>query len=99
MAAAPGFRLERYTLKRPQEVLLVSVEMAGETDQVAIFKGFSSSLERPTAFDPDVPVLAPEVKILGIDRLHSPYDPHNPRYIEQGLSWEAFQPLLEAAGV
>ena len=37
-------RLEQYTVKRPQEVLLISVEIAGEEDQIAIFKGFSSSL-------------------------------------------------------
>lgn len=45
-----GKRLEQYTIKRPQEVLLVTVEIAGEEDQIAIFKGFSSSLMRPTAF-------------------------------------------------
>ncbi len=47
-------RLEQYTVKRPQEVLLVTVEVDGERDEVAIFRGFSSSLMRPTAFDPDV---------------------------------------------
>ncbi|NMG21444.1 hypothetical protein [Brasilonema bromeliae] len=87
-------RLEQYTVKRPQEVLLVSVEIAGESDEIAIFKGFSSSLTRPTAFDPDVPVLQDEAKIIKIDRVASPYNPEAPRYIQQGLSWDNMQVLL-----
>ncbi len=87
-------RLEQYTAKRPQEVLLVKVEIAGEQDQIAIFKGFSSSLMRPTAFDPDVPVLSDEAKIITIDRVASPYNPEAPLYIQQGLSWETMQALL-----
>ena len=87
-------RLEQYTAKRPQEVLLVKVEIADEQDQIAIFKGFSSSLMRPTAFDPDVPVLSDEAKIITIDRVASPYNPEAPRYIQQGLSWETMQSLL-----
>lgn len=55
MADSLGRRLEQYTLKRPNEVLLVEIETDGQPDEVAIFKGFSSSLMNPTAFDPDVP--------------------------------------------
>lgn len=94
-----GKRLEQYTAKRSHEVLLVTVEIQGELDQIAIFKGFSSSLMRPTAFDPEVPVLPDEAKILTIDRVASPYNPQSPRYIQQGLSWETIQPLLLEAGV
>ena len=50
----PLFRLEQYTLKHPQEVLLVKAEVNGELDELMVFKGFSSSLVRSTAFDPDV---------------------------------------------
>jgi hypothetical protein len=89
-----GFRLEQYTLKRPQEVLLVTAEVEGELDQVAIFRGFSSSLMRPTSPDPDVPVLPEEAVIVTIDRLHGPYNPALPRYIQQGLSLEDMQTLL-----
>ncbi len=92
-------RLERYTIKRPQEVLLVTAEIAGEEDQIAIFKGFSSSLMRPTAFDPDVPVLPEGANILKIDRVASPYNPEAPRYIQQGLSWEDMQALLSEVGL
>ncbi|HEY9659673.1 MAG TPA: hypothetical protein V6C65_14535, partial [Allocoleopsis sp.] len=66
MSRSIGFRLEQYTIKRPQEVLLVTAEIDGELDQIAIFKGFSSSLVRSTAFDPDVPVLPPDAKIVSI---------------------------------
>ncbi|HEY9625014.1 MAG TPA: hypothetical protein V6C78_32105 [Crinalium sp.] len=93
-----GHRLEQYTLKRPQEVLMVTAEIAGEWDQILIFKGFSSSLVRPTAFDPDVPVLPDDADIKTIDRLQSPYRPEAPSYIQQGLTLQDMLPLLEKAG-
>ena len=92
-------RLEQYTTKRSREVLLITVDINGEQDQIAIFKGFSSSLMRPTAFDPDIPVLSDRAKIISIDRVASPYDPQSPRYIQQGLTWETMQPLLSEVGV
>ncbi|MBD2595222.1 hypothetical protein H6G74_12900 [Nostoc spongiaeforme FACHB-130] len=94
-----GKRLEQYTSKRPQEVLLITVEIGDEQDKIAVFKGFSSSLMRPTAFDPDVPILLDEATILSIDRIASPYNPEAPRYIEKGISWEAMQALLAEVGV
>lgn len=94
-----GQRLERYTAKRTKEVLIVAAEIAGEPDQIAIFKGYSSSLIRPTASDPDVPVLPDSANIISIDRVVSPYNPQAPRYLQQGLTWETIQPLLLEAGV
>ena len=95
-----GKRLELYTLKRPGEVLLVTVAIApDEEDQVVIFKGFSSSLVRSTAFDPDVPVIADDVTILSIDRLQGPYNPDAPQYLERGISWENMQRLLTEMGL
>ena len=99
MVNSVGQRLEQYTLKCPQEVLVVTVEVAGEEDKIAIFKGFSSSLVKATAFDPDVPVLPEKAKIIRIDRVASPYDPDAPVYIQQGITWEEMQPLLLEAGV
>jgi len=99
MPTAAGHRLEQYTLKRPYEVLIVTAEIDGEMDQIAIFKGYSSSLTRATAFDPDVPVLPDRANILSIDRLEGPYDPRQPRHLQQGVSWNDFQVLLAAAGV
>ncbi|MBW4657668.1 MAG: hypothetical protein KME15_03265 [Drouetiella hepatica Uher 2000/2452] len=94
-----AFRLEQYTLKRPQEVLLVTAEIAGEADEIMIFKGFSSSLMRSTAYDPDVPMLPEAAKIVAIDRLVAPYQPDRPQYIQQGLTWVEMQDLLATAGV
>lgn len=94
-----GHRLEQYTLQRPQEVLIVKANIAGEEDEIAIFRGFSSSLMRPTAFDVDVPVLPQDAKILSIDRLQGPYNPANPQYLEQGLSWEDFLQVLSQLGL
>jgi hypothetical protein len=94
-----GKRLEQYTAKRSQEVLLVTLEIVGEQDKIAIFKGFSSSLMRPTAFDADVPVIPDGAIILSIDRIASPYNPEAPRYIQKDISWEDMQALLSEVGV
>ncbi|MGL5080569.1 MAG: hypothetical protein ACRC8A_03695 [Microcoleaceae cyanobacterium] len=91
-------RLERYTEKCPQEVLVVKILINQEPDEILVFKGFSSSLGRPTAFDPDVPVLPDTAEILTIDRVHSPYNLAKPRYIQRNLTWETFQQLLSEAG-
>ncbi|MBE9129291.1 MULTISPECIES: hypothetical protein [unclassified Coleofasciculus] len=94
-----GRRLEEYTIKHPEEVLIVTAQIAGEEDHIAIFKGFSSSLMRPTAFNPDVPVIPEEAKIVKLDRVASPYNPNSPRYIQAGLTGETVQKLLSDAGI
>ncbi|MBE9181315.1 hypothetical protein IQ268_22395 [Oculatella sp. LEGE 06141] len=99
MAASLGYRLEQYTLKRPHEVLMVTVDLGADIDQIVIFKGFSSSLVNPTAFDPDIPVLPDNATITAIDRLESPYHPQHPRYIQQGLTWAEMQELLAEVGL
>ncbi len=99
MKNSVGKRLEQYTIKRPQEVLLIAVEIAGQQDQIAIYKGFSSSLMQPTAFDPDIPVLPDHAKIIHIDRVASPLNPKIPRYIQQGMTWDSMQQLLLEEGV
>jgi hypothetical protein len=88
-------RLERYTLKHPEEVLLVKVQCGEELDEVTIFKGFSSSLMRQTAFDPDVPIIPAEAVVLSVDRFRSPYNPVQPQVIAQGMSWDEFSALLD----
>jgi hypothetical protein len=92
-------QLERYTLQHPEEVLLVKVQWADELDEITIFKGFSSSLMRQTAFDPDVPIIPPESVVLSVDRFHSPYNPSQPQVIEQGLSWDQFSARLALDGI
>jgi hypothetical protein len=86
--------LEQYSQNHPEEVLLVEAEIDGALDQIMIFKGFSSSLVRPTAFDPDLPILPAAAKILSISRVKAPYRPDSPEYISQNLTWEQFQALL-----
>ncbi len=94
-----GLRLEKYTELRP-EVLMVELETAtGEADTVTIFKGFSSSLVKPTSFDPEVPLIEPNSTIKAIARLQSPYNPDNPQYIQQGLSLEEMERLLTELGI
>lgn len=92
-------RLEEYTIKHPQEVLLVTTEIEGECDRIAIFKGFSSSLMQPTAFDPEIPVISSTAKIISIDRLTSPYNPEKPNYVRQGLTLEEMEALLLEVGI
>lgn len=88
--ASLAARLEHYTLKYPQEVLIVHAEIEGEQDQIVIFRGFSSSLMRPTAFDPEVPVLADTAVIHHIDRLQGPYQPVSPQYLERNIALADF---------
>lgn len=95
----PGFRLEQFTLRHPQLVLLVQAVVDGEADEVLIFRGFSSSLMHPTAADPEVPVLPESADIQAIDIMAGPYNPAVPQYIHRGLAWADMLPLLEAAGV
>jgi hypothetical protein len=92
----PIQHLENYTLRYPQEVLLVRAEIAGELAEILVFRGFSSSLTGPTATDPDVPVLPPAAEITAIDRLQAPYTPDAPQYLEQHLSWPVFSARLSA---
>ncbi|GAB4349246.1 MAG: hypothetical protein Fur0042_16460 [Cyanophyceae cyanobacterium] len=114
MAIAPHpllLRCERYTLAHPGEVLLLRAECHGdadgarepdrepEMDLVMIFRGFSSSLMRPTAFDPDVPILAATDRVLGGDRLLAPYRPETPNYLAADLTPDAIAELLTAAGI
>ncbi len=99
MADSLGRRLEQYTLKRPNEVLLVAIETDGQLDEVAIFKGVSSSLVNPTAFNPDVPVVDDRAIVLSVVRLKSPYNPNDPHYIQKGISWGEFEASLSSIGV
>jgi len=89
-------QLENYTLKHPQEVLIVHVVLADEVDQIVIFKGFSSSLMRPTAFDPEVPVLPSSAVVSSIDRLQGPYQPQSPQYLERNITLSDFLSRLSS---
>ena len=47
----------------------------GEALEVVIFRGFSSSLTHPTAFDPDQPLLPSEATINSAELLQAPSIP------------------------
>ncbi len=94
----PQERLENYSRSHPREVLRLTVRDRDGEGEILIYKGFSSSLTRPTAFDPDVAVLDPAAEILGVDRIQAPYDPQHIHYLEQNLSWTEFNQRLEQAG-
>ena len=64
-----------------------------------IYAGFSSSLMMPTAFDPDIPVIAADSTINAVDRLVSPYNPSNPEYIQSGLSLSEMMTILDSANL
>ncbi len=83
-------QLENYTLQHPQEVLIVHAQIEQQTDEIVVFRGFSSSLMRPTEFDPEVPVLPDSAQIIHIDRLKGPYQPQSPQYIEKEIPLEEF---------
>jgi len=94
-----GDRLEKYTTIH-SEVLMVTLQTsAGEEDIVVIYGGFSSSLVKPTNFDPDIPVIEAEATITSIDRLASPYNPDQPQYIQESLTLTAMEKLLIASGL
>jgi len=97
--SSAGARLEQYTLQHLQEVLMLHCEIEGTPDQVVIFKGFSSSLMRPTAFDPDIPTLPDSATIHYIDRLQGPYQPDTPQYLERHISWLDFDARLKSLGL
>lgn len=95
-----GLRLEEYTLKRKQEVLLVNVESADdEPETITIYNGFSSSLTNPTPYNPDIPVITPDAKIVSIDRLASPYNPDQPQYLQRDLTLTEMEKLLEEMNI
>ena len=68
--------LECISRDRPDRALRLQGQMGdGEALEVVIFRGFSSSLTHPTAFDPDQPLLPSEAKIESAVLLQAPLNP------------------------
>ncbi len=62
-------------------------------------QGFSSSLVKQTAPDPENPVLPASAVIKSIDILLAPYNPDNEKsYLARNLSWNDMLPVLEGTG-
>ncbi len=91
MVLNPLGRLEAYSRRHPEEVLLVEAMVGQELEVVLIFKGVSASLVRSTVVDADVPLLPPEAVIKTVDRVASPYNPNAPLYLERGIPWLDFE--------
>ncbi len=83
-------RLEAYSDRHRDEVLLVNALIEGEANLIMVFRGFSSSLSQATAYDPDVAVLPDSAVIESIDRVRAPYNPDAPEVLEEGIPGDRF---------
>ena len=73
--------LEERTRQHPDRVVRLSGELpAADGDgwegfELLIFRGFSSSISHPTAFDPDQPALPPQARVEAAELLQGPLNP------------------------
>lgn len=79
--------LEAISQGRPDRVLRLRGQLPGEGGlpepfELLIFRGFSSSISHPTAFDPDQPALPPQARIEAAELLRGPLNPA----AEEGLA-------------
>lgn len=73
-------RLEELSRSRPDRVLRLTGELPAEGGglepfELLIFRGFSSSVSHPTAFDPDQPALPESARLLSVELLQGPLNP------------------------
>jgi hypothetical protein len=54
---------------------MLPVQGGEEAFELLIFRGFSSSVSHPTAFDPDQPALPAEARVLEAELLQGPLNP------------------------
>jgi hypothetical protein len=95
----PIQRLERYSQTHHGEVLLVDALVDGEADELMIFRGFSSSLTRPTDPDPDVPLLGAGDRIERVRRFRAPYRPAAPQPLAPACDWAEMERYLDGLGL
>jgi len=72
--------LEAISREHPDRVLRLRGELPEEDGvcepfELLIFRGFSSSVSHPTAFDPDQPALPADARIASAELLQGPYNP------------------------
>lgn len=92
--------LETISRERPDRVLrLVGLLPAPEPDpegageepfELLIFRGFSSSITHPTAFDPDQPALPESARITAAELLAGPLNPSDERRLAGPLPAETY---------
>jgi hypothetical protein len=92
--------LEAISRERPDRVLRLRGELRGEVGhpepfELLIFRGFSSSVSHPTAFDPDQPALPATARIDSAELLQGPLNPAAERSLRGPEPVEVF---LEPAG-
>jgi hypothetical protein len=73
-------QLEELSRSRPDRVLRLTGELPGdgggmEPFELLIFRGFSSSVSHPTAFDPDQPALPESARLMRAELLQGPLNP------------------------
>jgi hypothetical protein len=106
MMAAPSCHgllaaLEERSRARPDRVLRLRGRLPAAGDppgamepfELLIFRGFSSSVSHPTAFDPDLPALPAEACIEEAELLQGPLDPAE----ERSLGSAAAEVFLDPA--
>ncbi|MFM8935879.1 MAG: hypothetical protein ACKOE9_02685 [Vulcanococcus sp.] len=97
VAVAPLLlELEAISRQRPDRVLRLRGDLPGAADalepfELLIFRGFSSSLSHPTAFDPDQPALPDEARIAVAELLPGPYNPAEERVLRGPLPPQQFR--------
>jgi hypothetical protein len=93
-------RLEAISRERPDRVLRLSGILPMPTEEpggggeepfeLLIFRGFSSSVTHPTAFDPDQPALPETARITAAELLAGPLDPNHERRLAGPLPADSF---------
>jgi hypothetical protein len=72
-------RIEELSRSRADRVVRLTGELPGdgglEPFELLIFRGFSSSVSHPTAFDPDQPALPAEALVQAAELLQGPLNP------------------------
>jgi len=72
-------QLEELSRSRPDRVLRLTGDLPGEVGaepfELLIFRGFSSSVSHPTAFDPDQPALPESARLCSAEVLLGPLNP------------------------
>ncbi|CAI8159977.1 MAG: Uncharacterised protein [Synechococcus sp. CC9902] len=70
-------QLEERSRLAPDRVVRLTGMVAGESFELLIFRGFSSSTTHPTAFDPDASVLPDGTRLDSAELLEGPLNPAN----------------------
>jgi hypothetical protein len=86
--------LETISRGRPDRVLRLvgTLPAQGEEEpfELLIFRGFSSSITHPTAFDPDQPALPESARITAAELLAGPLNPSEEKLLAGPLPVETF---------